>query len=78
VLYASGSFEKIEMQEFPNFQNLQFVKNTKFSKFSQNLSFYFRDLSPKKDATNYIKHHQKKIGWNRRTHGSELWRVGKY
>jgi hypothetical protein len=28
--------------------NLQFVKNTKFSKFSQNLSFYYRDLRPKK------------------------------
>jgi hypothetical protein len=24
------------------------VKNTTFSKFSQNLSFYFRDLRPKK------------------------------
>jgi hypothetical protein len=39
---------KIEMQEFPNFQNLQFVKNTAFSKFSQNLSFYFKNLRPKK------------------------------
>jgi hypothetical protein len=36
------------MQEFFNFENLQFVKNTKFSKFSQNLSFYYRDLRPKK------------------------------
>jgi hypothetical protein len=36
------------MQEFPNFQSLQFVKKTTFSKFSQNLSFYFRDLRPKK------------------------------
>jgi hypothetical protein len=36
------------MQKFPNFQNLQFVKNTTFSKFSRNLSFYFRDLRPKK------------------------------
>jgi hypothetical protein len=46
VLQASGSFEKIEMQEFSNCENLQFVRNTKFSKFSQNLSFYYRDLRP--------------------------------
>jgi hypothetical protein len=45
---ASGSFEKSEVQESPNFQNLKFVKNTSFSKFSQNLSFYLRDLRPKK------------------------------
>jgi hypothetical protein len=48
VLQASGSFEKIEMQEFSDFENLQFVKNTKFSKFTQNLNFYYRDLRPKK------------------------------
>jgi hypothetical protein len=36
------------MQEYSNFEKLQFVKNTKFSKFSQNLSFYYRDLRPKK------------------------------
>jgi hypothetical protein len=36
------------MQEFSNFENLQFVKNTNFSKFSQNFSFYYRDLRPKK------------------------------
>jgi hypothetical protein len=36
------------MQENSNFENLQFGKNTKFSKFSQNLSFYYRDLRPKK------------------------------
>jgi hypothetical protein len=36
------------MQEIANFKNLQFFKNTIFSKFSQNLSFYFWDLRPKK------------------------------
>jgi hypothetical protein len=68
------------MQEFSNFENFQFVKNTKFSKFSQNLSFYYRDLGTSKEkvATIYSKNHQKKFGWNQRTHGSDLWRVGKY
>jgi hypothetical protein len=32
VSKVSGSFLKIEMQEFHNLKNLQFVKNTKFSK----------------------------------------------
>jgi hypothetical protein len=48
LLLASGSFEKIEMQELPSFKNLQFVKITSFSKLSQNFSFYSRDFRPKK------------------------------
>jgi hypothetical protein len=55
------------MQEFPIFKICKFMKITKFSKFSQNLSF-----SKEKVATNYIKNHFKKIGWNRGTHGSEF------
>jgi hypothetical protein len=51
---CSGSFETIEMQEFSNFENFQFVKNTKFSKFFQNLSFYYRDLRPKKSCYNFL------------------------
>jgi hypothetical protein len=53
------------MQKFSIFENLQFVKNTKFSKFSQNLSFYYRDLSPKKKLLQFTQRITKKIGWNR-------------
>jgi hypothetical protein len=49
------------MQEFSNFENLQFVKNTKFSKFSQNLSFYYRDLRPKKKLLQFTQKITKKI-----------------
>jgi hypothetical protein len=50
------------MQEFTNFENLQFVKNTKCSKFSQNLSFYYKDLRPKKKSCyNLHKESPKKI-----------------
>jgi hypothetical protein len=48
------------MQEFSNFENLQFVKNTKFSKFSQNLSFYYRDLRPKKKLLQFTQRITKK------------------
>jgi hypothetical protein len=59
------------MQDYSNFENLQFVKNTIFSKFSQNLSFYYRDLRPKKKLLQFTQRiTKKKIGWNRRTHGS--------
>jgi hypothetical protein len=60
VLQASGSFEIIEMQEFPDFENLQFVKNTKFSKFSQNFCFYYRDLRPKKKLLHFTQRITKK------------------
>jgi hypothetical protein len=36
--------------EFSSFKNLRFVKNTKFS---QNLSFYYRELRPKKKLLNF-------------------------
>jgi hypothetical protein len=49
------------MQEFSNFENFQFVKNTKFSKFSQNLSFYYRDLRPKKKLLQFTQRITKKI-----------------
>jgi hypothetical protein len=65
VLWASGSSEKIEMQDYSNFENLQFVKNTKFSEFSQNLSFYYRDSRPKKKMLQFTQRISKK-----RTHGS--------
>jgi hypothetical protein len=42
------SFDKGKMQEFSNFINFKFVKSTKFSEYSQNSSFNFRDLRPKK------------------------------
>jgi hypothetical protein len=48
------------MQEFLNFKNLQFFKNTKFSNFSQSLSFYFRDLRPKKKLLQFIQSITKK------------------
>jgi hypothetical protein len=48
------------MQEFSNFENLQFVKNTKFSKFSENLSFYYRDLRPKKKLLQFTQRITKK------------------
>jgi hypothetical protein len=48
------------MQEFSNFEIFQFVKNTKFSKFSQNLSFYFRDLRPKKKLLQFTQRITKK------------------
>jgi hypothetical protein len=48
------------MQEFTNFENLQFVKNTKCSKFSQNLSFYSRDLRPKKKLLQFTQRITKK------------------
>jgi hypothetical protein len=48
------------MQEFSNFENFQIVKNTKFSKFSQNLSFYYRDLRPKKNLLQFTQKITKK------------------
>jgi hypothetical protein len=60
VLWASDSFEKIEMQAFFNFENLQFVKNTIFPKCSQNLSFYYRDLRPKKKLLQFTQRITKK------------------
>jgi hypothetical protein len=45
------------MQEFPNFENLQIVKNTKFS---QNMSFYYRDLRPKKKLLQFTQRLTKK------------------
>jgi hypothetical protein len=48
------------MQDYSNFENLQFVKNTKFSKFSQNLSFYYRDLRPKKKMLQFTQRITKK------------------
>jgi hypothetical protein len=50
------------MQEIFNFENFQFVKNTKISKFSQNLSFYYRDLRPKKKLLQFTQRITKKIG----------------
>jgi hypothetical protein len=49
------------MQKFSNFENFQFVKNTKFSKFSQNLSFYYRDLRPKKKLLQFTQRIAKKF-----------------
>jgi hypothetical protein len=49
------------MQEFSNFENFQCVKNTKFSKFSQNLSFYYKDLRPKKKLLQFTQRITKKI-----------------
>jgi hypothetical protein len=48
------------MQEFSNFENFQLVKNTKFSKFSQNLSFYYRDVRPKKKLLQFTQRIAKK------------------
>jgi hypothetical protein len=61
VFEASGSFEKSEMQEFPNFQNLQFEKNTTFSKFSQNLSFILATYVQRKSCYKLYKESPKKI-----------------
>jgi hypothetical protein len=49
------------MQKFSNFENFQFIKNTKFSKFSQNLSFYYRELRPKKNLLQFTQRITKKI-----------------
>jgi hypothetical protein len=49
------------MQEFSNFENFQFVNNTTFSKFSQNLSFYYKDLRPKKKLLQFTQRITKKI-----------------
>jgi hypothetical protein len=65
-----------------NIQNCKKCKNFPILSKAQNFQNFLKILvfilENEKIASNYTKNHQKHIGWNRRTHSFDLWRVDKY